>query len=299
MVNNMNKRILAIGPITKDCIITPQDKYFQIGGAVFYQTVTLSRLKCNVSSIISMSKDDVKLVEDMNINADIHYIFTDQTMQYTNIYDENFNRTQKAKLPKNPIYPEQINVNLDNISSVLISPLSPYDIPPETINYFKQANIRTILVPQGLLRQTDENHQIIERQWDNISEYLENVDIICLDESEAKKAFKIDKINNENIVKLLKKYTLEQIIITKAERGSTIYTCGNIYDIPAIKTNNETDATGLGDTYIAAYIAKLDETNNIFDSGLFASICAKEKLENKGPLRSSIEKIEKELDNHR
>ena len=52
MVKSMNKRILAIGPVTKDYIITPSDKYFQIGGAIFYQTWTLNRLKYNVASII-------------------------------------------------------------------------------------------------------------------------------------------------------------------------------------------------------------------------------------------------------
>ena len=296
MVKNMNKRILAIGPITKDYIITPIDEYFQIGGAVFYQTLTLTRLKYRVTSIISISKDDIKLLE--NIDADMKFILTDKTMEYTNIYDENFNRKQKAILPKNPISPEHMDLNLNDVSSVLISPLSPYDIPVETITYFKEKNIRTVLIPQGFLRQTDRNNNVIERSWKDINRYLKDVDIICLDENEAKKAFKLKSINDEQIIEILKEYDLEQIIITKAERGSTIYAEDNIYTIPAIRTKHAVDATGLGDTYIAAYIAKLEESNDIYESGLFASIAAKEKLENKGPLKSSKEKIEKELDKY-
>lgn len=296
-MKNMNKRILAIGPITKDYIITPEEEYFQIGGAVFYQTLTLTRLNYNVISIISISKDDMKLLDE--IDADIKYVFADKTMEYTNIYNQKLKRRQKAILPKNPIYPEQININLEEISSVLLSPLSPYDIPIETITYFKENDIKTILVPQGLLRQTDNNNNVIERDWNDIDQYLKDVDIICLDKYEAKKAFKIDSTKDELIIKILKKHNLEQIIITKAEQGSTIYTEDNIYNIPAIKTKHAVDATGLGDTYIAAYVAKLEESNNIYESGLFASITAKEKLENKGPLKSSKEKIEKELDEHR
>ncbi|MEE1117337.1 PfkB family carbohydrate kinase [Methanosphaera sp.] len=293
----MNKRILAIGPVTKDYVITPQEEYFQIGGAVFYQTLTLTQLKCKVSSIISIANEDTKFLED--IDADINYVFTDKTMEYTNIYDEKFHRKQKAILPKNPILPKDITVNLNDFNTVLLSPLSPYDIPVETITYFKENNIRNVLIPQGFLRKTDDNNNVIERSWDEKNKYLKNVDIICLDENEAKKAFNLKNINNELILKLLKKYTLEQIIITKAEQGSTIYTKNNIYNIPAIKTAHAVDATGLGDTYIAAYIAKLEESNNIYESGLFASIAAKEKLENKGPLKSSKEKIEKELNEYR
>ena len=63
---NMNKRILAIGPVTKDYIITPQEEYFQIGGAVFYQTLTLTQLKCKVSSIISIANEDTKFLEDID-----------------------------------------------------------------------------------------------------------------------------------------------------------------------------------------------------------------------------------------
>lgn len=297
MVKKMNKRILAIGPVTKDYIITPSDKYFQIGGAIFYQTLTLNTLKYGVTSIISISQKDIKLLDE--INSDIKFIFTNKTMEYTNIYDENFNRRQKATLTNNPIFPENIDMPLDNVSSVLLSPLSPYDIPAETIAFFKEKDIKTVLIPQGYLRQTDNQNNVIKRNWKNKEKYLENTDIISLDENEAKTAFNLKIIRDEQILKLLKKYALEQIIITKAERGSTIYSEDNIYNIPAIQTEHAVDATGLGDTYIAAYIAKLEETGNIFESGLFASIAAKEKLENKGPLKSSKEKIEKELDKYR
>lgn len=297
MVKKMNKGILAIGPVTKDYIITPSDKYFQIGGAVFYQTLTLNTLNYKVKSIISVSSEDTKHLDD--ITSQIEYVFSDSTMEYTNIYDENFARRQKAHMTRNPILPEDINISLENVSSVLLSPLSPYDIPPETIDYLKENEVRTVLIPQGYLRRTDNNDNVVKRSWKNKSEYLKNTDIISLDENEAKTAFDLKKINNEIVLSIIEKYGLEQIIITKAERGSTIYTKECVYNIPAIKTEHTIDATGLGDTYIAAYIARLEETDNIFESGLFASICAKEKLESKGPLKSRKEKIEKELDKYR
>jgi sugar/nucleoside kinase (ribokinase family) len=246
-------------------------------------------------------------ITDENLNETLETLFTEfKKASYTEreklckVVDKHILDFAKIDiLPKNPIFPEQIDIELKEISNVLLSPLSPYDIPIETITFFKENNIRTILIPQGLLRQTDENNNVIERNWNDIDKYLKDVDIICLDENEAKKAFNLGNINDELILEILKKHNLEQIIITKAERGSTIYTESSICNIPAIKTKHAIDATGLGDTYIAAYIAKFEESHNEYESGLFAAITAKEKLENKGPLKSSKEKIEKELDKHR
>ena len=41
----MKKKILNIGSVTKDTIITTENKYNQIGGSVFYQLSTLIDLK--------------------------------------------------------------------------------------------------------------------------------------------------------------------------------------------------------------------------------------------------------------
>ena len=220
-------------------------------------------------------------------------------MKYSNIYDKNLKRRQKATLPQNTILPSDISISLENINSVLLSPLSPTDIPPQTITFFKERGIRTILSAQGYLRKTDDDRNIIDRKWKNIELYLKDTDILFLDENEAKKSFNINRITDETVHKIVRKYELEQIIITKAEKGSTIYTKNQRYSIPAIKTEKEIDATGLGDTYIAAYISKLEECNDIYLAGMFASITAKEKLECIGPLKTNKEKIERELDKYR
>ena len=292
----MKNKILSIGPVTKDHIITPHDSYSQIGGAVYYQTMTLTQLEQDATSIITIGKNDTKLLNNIMKKQEI--ILKEKTQEYTNIYDTKLNRTQKAILPENTIHPQDIKINLTPIKYALISPLSPEDIPPETIQHIKQHHTTTILLPQGYLRKTDKNNNITQKQWNNKEKYLKHTDIICLDKKEAKTAFNIDNIKKETINKILNKYNLQQVIITLAEKGSKIYTKNETIKIPAIKTTKNIDATGLGDTYIAAYITKLQETRNIREAGLFASITAKEKLENKGPLQTNKEKIEEELDKY-
>lgn len=295
----MKNEILAIGPVTKDIIITPYDKYYQIGGAVYYQTCTLHQLKNHVTSIITIGENDQKIIEEFPNKKSVKKIITQQTMEYINIYSENLTRTQKAILPHNPITPTQIkktNIHLPKYNTAIISPLSKYDIPPETITYLKKNNINTVLVAQGYIRSTDKNNNILQTKWQNKEKYLKDTDILILDEDEMKIAFNTD-INDETIHNILLKYHLKTIIITKAEKGSDIYTRKEKVKIPAIKTTKNVDPTGLGDTYISAYISKKLEKKSIYESGLFAAITTKYKLENKGPIKTDKKIIEKELEN--
>lgn len=294
----MKNKILTIGPVTKDIIKIHDNTYTQIGGASYYQVWTLHQLKKEVTAIITIGQDDYEMLKEFPDTAQVKPIIKKQTMQYTNIYNKKMERIQKAILPSNTITPQDIEdtkINLSEYKTVLISPLSKDDIPPETIEYLKNKNMTIVLSIQGYLRTTDTKNNVISRKWENKEQYLKNTDIITLDENEIKKAFNIKEITNEKIQKIIRKYNLNTIIITKAEKGSDIYTHNNKTHIPAIETDKQIDPTGLGDTYIAAYISKINK-NNIYEAGLYASITAKFKLEQKGPLKIDKKIIQKELE---
>ena len=54
-----------------------------------------------------------------------------------------------------------------------------------------------------------------------------------------------------------------------------------------IKCDNIVDATGCGDTYMAAYISAILNNKTLIESGDFASMIASKKLENYGPYKKS------------
>ena len=60
---------------------------------------------------------------------------------------------------------------------------------------------------------------------------------------------------------------------------------GESIKINAQKCDNIVDATGCGDTYMAAYISALLNNKSLKDSGDFASSVASEKLKNFGPYK--------------
>lgn len=281
----MKNRILNIGPVSKDYIITPYESYTQIGGAVYYQNCTLNYLNVDVKSIITIGENDQNLLNEFQDKKQIQKIITPKTIEYTNIYDKYNQRKQKATLPINPIKEEDITVSLNKYDKVILSPLCPTDIPYQTIKYLKEEGLETTLQAQGLLRQTDKNGNIIPRKWENIKEYLENTDILCLDTTEAKLAFGTTNTNNENMRKIVNKYKLKTLIVTQAKQGSTIHTKEKSTHILATKATNAKDATGLGDTYIASYLAKKLENKPDIIAGLDASIITKNKLQIKGALK--------------
>ena len=57
--------------------------------------------------------------------------------------------------------------------------------------------------------------------------------------------------------------------------------------INAVKCDNIVDATGCGDTYMAAYISAILNNKTLIESADFASRIASKKLENYGPYKKS------------
>ena len=291
----MKKKILNIGSVTKDIVIIGDDEYNQIGGAVYYQFSTFDKLKIDHDSIILIGKDELEMMGHLNDKKNIHKIITEKSMQYTNIYQDDNTRQQKAYFPKDKIRIqdiERLDINLNEYSKVILSPLSPYEIDENLIRYFKKSDIETILLIQGFIRKLDKNDNVINTRWDCYQKYLKYTDIISCDAEEFQKAFDIS-INRDNMKKFILENSLKIVIITQASNGSTIYTENEAIKIPVIKTPHEVDPTGLGDTYLSAFIAKKDEST-LFNAGLYAAVCAKNKLENKGTLKTSKNKIEKE-----
>ncbi|MDO5850857.1 MAG: PfkB family carbohydrate kinase [Methanobacteriaceae archaeon] len=291
------KKILCIGPITKDINIINNKKEKQIGGAIYYQTQTLTQLQKPTTAIITLNKKNQKLLEKLPKTTDIKQINTPETLKFINTYTNN-TRTQKTNLTKNPITVEKIKetkINLTNYDTALLSPLTPYDIPIETIKYIKKHDITTILGAQGYIRNINKQNQVKKIPWKNYEKYLKYTDILFLDENEIKIALNIPDIKHDTIKEIINKNNLKEIIITKAKKGSEIHTKTKQINIPSIPTKNPQNPTGLGDTYMAAYIYKKQYTKDPYICGLFAAITATYKLETNGILNKTKEDIKKQL----
>jgi pfkB family carbohydrate kinase len=291
-------KFIVLGPLTRDTISRDGLKYHSTGGAVYYQASVLSRLEADVTAIITLSDGDIELLNAFPDNVKINPLFFNETMEFENIYpnhDPN-HRIQRANVPQNPIEPRNLPDDLSNYDAVLLCPLSQSDIPIETIEYIYNFNVPIYLGAQGYMRHL-KDHKVILKPWDNFEKFLRYIKMVFIDEIEAKvimdkQSHELNKIGNE-----LSHFGPNEIIITCGDRGATIYSSilEHTYRIPAFPPKQSMDPTGLGDTYMAAYVNKRMETSNPETCGIFASMVSTMKLEKIGPFQGNKATVNKRL----
>lgn len=122
-------------------------------------------------------------------------------------------------MPKNPVEPKNIPGDIGSYDGVLLCPLSPSDIPIETIEHISRYNVPIYLGAQGYLRQL-KDHKVILKPWDNFQKFLRYIQMVFIDEVEAKLimakgSHELNMIGNE-----LAHFGLDEVIIT-----AEIYRC--------------------------------------------------------------------------
>jgi hypothetical protein len=289
-------KFLILGPVTHDTILKSGSRCQGVGGPVYYQSNVLSALKAEVTAVITLGRDDNDLTNYFPPDTDLVTIWREETMEFENFYpnlDPN-HRVQRAHIPLNPIKVSHIsNIDMDAFDAALVSPLSPMDVPSQTLKYISQQGLPVYLGVQGYLRHL-ERHKVILKPWKNHEKFLKYVNFLFMDEVEAgvmtgQLSPSLDEISSKLLLP-----GPEEVIITRGSRGSIIYSQSqdDTYQIPAVPPKQTIDPTGLGDTYLAAYAFKKQEAFDPQECGIFASLVSSLKLEKKGAFQGSIQQIE-------
>jgi sugar/nucleoside kinase (ribokinase family) len=226
-------------------------------------------------------------------------VYMKKTLQFKNIYpnwDPN-NRIQKADFPYNPLKVRDLSpVDLEGSDAIILGPLSPSDIPLETVEYLSKFQVPLYLGVQGYLRHL-EGDKIVLRPWKNFQKFLKYIRVLSLDENEIKVIIGRKPGNIELIAKKITSFGPEEVVITHGGRGATIYSGERerLYKISAVKPHTIKGPTGLGDTFMAAYAAKKFETSDPERCGISAAVVTAMKLEMIGAFRGSRKQIEERI----
>ncbi len=290
-------KFLIIGPVTRDTILKSGSKCKGIGGPVYYQAGVLSALKSDVTALVTVGKDDINLLDYFSQDINLNPIWGKETTQFENFYpDENPNhRLQRACIPSNPIEISHLSpIEWDTFDAVLVSPLSPHDVPFETIKYISNQEIPVYLGVQGYLRHL-EGQKVVLKPLNNYEKFLACVDFLFLDEVEAGVIIGDSSLSLDEISRNLSLLGPDEVIITRGDRGSIVYSSNHDdnYQIPAFPSRERVDPTGLGDSYLAAYAFRRQEVSDPHECGIFASLVSSLKLENKGAFQGNRKSIEK------
>jgi len=291
-------KFMIIGPLTRDTISRDGLVYHATGGAVYFQSAVLSQLGIDLTAVISLSKNDIELLNVFPKEAEIIPVYVDETMEFENIYpnhDPN-HRVQKAKVPDNPLLPNKLPKDIGSYDAVLLCPLAPGDIPIETIEHISKYDVPIYLGAQGYLRHLQDK-KVILKPWKDFQKFLRYIEMLFIDEVEARVIIDCEDHELDGIAKELSIFGPNEVIITCGDRGALIYSSisSTTYQINAFPPKQTMDPTGLGDTYMAAYATKRIETSNPETCGIFASMVSTMKLENVGVFKGNRTKVDERL----
>lgn len=292
-------KFLIMGPLTMDTIVRKESVCHSTGGAVHYQAAVLSNLGIDTTAVVTVSKEDESLLNAFSDDVQVFPVFVDKTMKFKNIYPNHDlnHRIQMANIPVNPINPDNIpELDFKSFDAFLLSPLSPFDLPVETVEYLSQFHIPIYAGVQGYLRHLND-FKVFLKPWNNFQKFLKFFDGIFLDEMEARVIMGTPVHELKDVAKTLAGFGPNEVIITKGDTGAIVYSekTDDIHEIPAFIPNQTRDPTGLGDTFMAAYVTKRMETSDPEICGNFASMTSTIKLESKGTFQGNRSMIERRL----
>lgn len=266
--------LVLIGPATKDLVIVGDEESQKVGGATYFQSFVFEKYYSDYLAIINCS--DESLINEFPDKSKVKTILKENTHYFINNYPDKDNldvRHQLSNFANIPILKSDLEDILpEEIDGFVINPLNRNDFPSETVEYLKGFNVPIFLSVQGFLRVPDvevnENYTIKLDNFDELNDVLSGVSAIFLDEGEA------------SIIDL--DFDVDETVITDGSNGSRIISHGEI-KIEAAECGDIVDATGCGDTYMAAYVSQRLSSKSPKQAGEFASVIASRKLTRRGP----------------
>lgn len=283
--------LVLIGPVCEDLIIIGDEKNSKVGGAIFFQSFVYEEFYEDYLVIANTSKTD--LINDFPDKSKVKVILKEDTHYFINEYPNKDNldiRNQTTNFADITILKDdlklifdELDLDSESIDAFVLNPLNKNDFSVETLDYLSSFNVPIYISLQGFLRFKGEDDSIVLRSSDDLDSILDLSEVIFMDEKEAR--FIKDNLSSDSGQKT-RENSDSKFIITNGSKGSRITNFDDInIKINAVKCENIKDATGCGDTYMAAYISSLLNGKSLKESGEFASLIASKKLEILGPYK--------------
>jgi sugar/nucleoside kinase (ribokinase family) len=250
----------------------------------YYFSLALSNLGTPVAVITKLAEADSHLLDEL-AERDIPFIRgkATATTTFENIYPGkslDF-RIQRIRAVAEPFTLGDVRRARADIFH--LGPLTPKEIPLDILVQLAQRG-KVSLDVQGYLRRV--RGQLIEQQdWAEKVQGLAHVDILKTDEIEAR--ILSGRHDIPQAAAKLSEFGPQEVIITLGSRGSVIYSEGKLFRVPAFPPRRLVDATGCGDTYMAGYVHKRLDCDDLEKVGRFAAATASLKLERFGPSQAS------------
>jgi sugar/nucleoside kinase (ribokinase family) len=242
-------------------------KYEQIGGAACYGGITARQFKFDVDLVTKFGSDFPykQYLTDNKLNFENAQSEKGTTRFSINI--EGADRTLKLENQCEPI--EYAKINADGF---LVSPIF-HEISSETLKEIKKDSNFLLIDPQGFLRRTDSEKNVILEDTDID---LSQVSVIKVNPEEA---LHLTGSSTEESLKILQKRGVEHAILTNKTEVSMLVN-DQIYSI-TLPNKKIYDTTGVGDIFCSAFCCTMLKEKDFVWALCFAGGAAQAALESK------------------
>ncbi len=258
-------QFISIGHFTHDVT----ENGLILGGAAAYSSISARKLGWNVGVVSAVGQDFLYRerfdgISLAFVESDIH----DSTTTFTNIY-ENGVRRQIVKSVASPIRPEHIPSEWLKAEIVYLCPVAD-EVDPSIVHVFPESLIG--VSPQGWMRQWDGAGQVAPRKWKDAASILPHVDVLVMSEEDI---LPFPEVIHED------RELAKTMVLTRGERGSTLFHDGQAIDFPAFPAC-VADPTGAGDVFATAFLIKFRQTRDLYEASVFANCTASFVVEDQG-----------------
>ena len=274
--------VLVIGTVALDTIETPFGRVERaLGGSATYASLAASFFsKPAIMSIIGKDfpNEYIDLLKNKNIDLE-GLQMDDKTFHWEGFYEYDMNEAKTRKTELNSLinFKAKVPQRYKDIKYVFLANIDP----DQQLATLKQLDNPKFVV-------LDTMNFWIGNKEDVLLEVIKNVDVLLLNDGEARQLF-----NTVSLVKAANdalRLGPKGIIIKKGEHGALLFTKNKHFSAPGYPLENVKDPTGCGDCFGGGFIGYLAKTDNLSESNfrkaiIYGSVIASHNAEDFGANR--------------
>jgi sugar/nucleoside kinase (ribokinase family) len=259
------------------------------GGTAFYFTHALRLMpELSYKLVTSVGESELHEVEKLRkLGIEAEVIPSRKSVFFENKYGEDSNeRTQRVLAKADPFTIESVdslNARYYHLGTLLAD-----DFSLDVIKHLSRKGILSVDA-QGYLREV-RGENVFAIDWNEKKEAAKYIHILKANEHEMEVL--TGEKDPEEAALILADWGIKEVLLTLGSLGSIIYSDNVFHHIPAYPAKEIVDATGCGDTYMAAYLYKRSKGASVTEAGKFAAAMCTLKIQNSGPFQGTISDVE-------
>ena len=248
--------ILVVGSVALDSVETPLGKVSEVlgGSATYFSAVASLYTKVNLVAVVGTDfpEETIQFLIDRGVDTRGLQVVDGETFRWVGRYDYKTNTTKSLDTRLNvfadfhPVLPE----GYEKSDFVFLANIDP-DLQHEVLRQ----------VPQARLTMLDTRDFWIERKKDSLIMAISAVDVVTMNEGEARALAETESILTA--ARWILRLGTKMVIIKRGEYGCVMVDEVGYFTAPACLLEQVRDPTGAGDTFAGGFLGYLDKAGEV------------------------------------